>query len=166
LKRRKSITAGELLEQLSRDEDYQRRMAAQEAELAPFYAEVHADEAELVSEIQRLGFDIESVWDLVNNRAHPVLRPRFTGPYLAAYPVLVAHLTRPHHQRIREGIIRALTERDAASIAAEPLLRELRTERNQMTRWVIANALRVLIPPKARRSFPEIDEAYRAGSGL
>ena len=44
MKRRKSITAGELLEQLSRDEDYQRRMAAQEAELAPFYAEVHADE--------------------------------------------------------------------------------------------------------------------------
>jgi hypothetical protein len=166
LKRRKSITAGELLEQLAHDEDYQRRMAALEAELAPLYAAVRADEAELVEEIRQLGFDIESVWDLVNNKAHPVLQPRFTGPYPEAYPILVAHLARPHHQRIREGIIRALTERDAASIATEPLLRELHTERNQMTRWVIANALRVLVPSKARRNLPEIDEAYRAGSGL
>ncbi len=74
--------------------------------------DVMPDESEIVAGARRLGYDIDSVWDFVNNSPHPTLPRRFVGPYERAYPLLIEHLTRAHHPRVREGIIRALTIKD------------------------------------------------------
>ena len=60
-------------------------------------------EAPLIKELRGAGFDVESVWDLVNTAI----------PYPEALPILLAHLERPYPDRVREGIARALAVRDA-----------------------------------------------------
>src|SRR5262249_36979734 len=103
-----------------------------------------------------------SVWDLVNDAPHPVLEGRFVGPYHAAYPALVRHLALPHHRRIKEGIVRALTVRDGGILVEETLLAAFQLEQNPQLRWVLANALRVAGPYHRRRKYPEIAAAYRS----
>jgi hypothetical protein len=61
------------------------------------------DEAELVSEINQCGYEITSVYDLVNTNAK----------YDNILPILVKHLKMKHHDRIKEGLARALTVRSA-----------------------------------------------------
>jgi hypothetical protein len=124
------------------------------------------DERELVLELRQLEFDVDSVYDFVNNESDPLVAGRHRGSYDRAYTVLVAHLRKPHDPAIREGIIRALTEPAAAPVASAALIAELRSEPNQLLRWVIANALRVMLPPVERIPYPEIDRAYADGSGL
>ena len=142
MKRRGKVTAAELLAQLAGDPECQRRRAQQDAEIEALEKILRADEAPLVQGLRGLGFDIESVWDFVNNQPHRVLKRRFLGPYRAAYPVLLGHLRESHHPRIREGIIRALTIDDGGPAIGQALLQELRNEQNQELRWVIANVLR------------------------
>jgi len=157
------ITAAELMAQLERDLEYLARRAAKDAEIEKLAAECKADEAELVYELNEIGVPIDSVWDLVNNKPHSVLERRFTGAYDAAYPILVKHLTAKHHDRVREGIIRSLTEKAAYSIAAEPLLAQLSTETKKHLRWVIANALESMLSSAEIKQHPQIKEALRAG---
>jgi hypothetical protein len=124
-----------------------------------------ADEALMVAEIRGLGYDIDSVWDLVNNTPHPVLQRRFIGGYENAYPVLIRHLKLPHHARIREGVIRALTIRDGGDLVESTLLATLHEETELEFRWLVANALRVAMPYHRRRKHPAIKEALKAGMG-
>src|ERR1700739_370088 len=56
-------------------------------------------EAPLVKELRAAGLEVDSVWDLVNNK---------TGPYPQALRILVDHLRRPYPDAIRDGIARAL----------------------------------------------------------
>jgi hypothetical protein len=56
-----------------------------------------------VEELRAAGVQVSSVWDLVNIEA----------PYPLAIPVLADHLCKPHHPRIREGIVRALAVPEA-----------------------------------------------------
>ncbi len=156
-------TAGELMDELSRNPEYQARRKAQDERVAELQAVCAGDERMLVREIQGLGYQVTSVWDLVNNAPHPFLPRPFTGPYERAYPTLVRHLDVAHHPRIREGIIRALIVRDGGSLVEDALLESFRTERNPGLRWVIANALRVAMPYRRRRRHPEIAAAYRSG---
>jgi hypothetical protein len=122
-----------------------------------------ADEAELVREIRGLGYNIESVYDLVNNAPHPVLVHRFIGPYECAYPVLVKHLRISHHPRIREGIVRALTVRDGGPLVQQALLQEFESESDAELKWLLANALRVAVPYRERKKRPDIAKVYKAG---
>jgi hypothetical protein len=66
-----------------------------------------------------------------------------------------------HDPRIREGIIRALTVKDAGPEAENALLQELETENDRLMRWVIANALQTIIPYKRRTKFPQIADALK-----
>ena len=116
------------------------------------------DEKELVNEIRAVGYEIDSVYDFVNNKPHPTLGNNFTDTYEKAYPILVEHLKKPHHPRIREGIVRALTEKDAAAIAKEPLLEAFHNEKNKFVKWAIANALKYLMSKPERDRHPEIDK--------
>ena len=157
--KRRPVTAKELWDRLHADPEW---VAARETEKK--VREEHkkralADQADLVHAIRGLGYDIESVWDLVTNAPHPVLERRFIGPYDRAYPVLIEHLQLPHMKGVREGIIRALTVADGGDLLEEALLLELRREEDDQLRWVIANALRVAMPYHRRRKHPEIKKA-------
>jgi hypothetical protein len=135
-------------------------MAEKNHQRADRSARLAKDEAELVAEIRSRGYDIDSVWDLVNNSPHPHLKMRFLGPYRKAYPILVKHLAISHDPCVREGIIRALTERDVGPVASEALLREFYKATDKSLRWVLANALRVVLTKSEKKKHPEYKEVY------
>ncbi|RVU30952.1 hypothetical protein [Neptunomonas marina] len=158
-----SMTAAELMANLEDDPEYLARRAVKEAEIEKLSEECRVDEALLIEELNHVGVSVVSVWDLVNNAPHPLLERKFSGSYEIAYPILVNHLRVPHHYRIREGIIRALSERAARKLASAPLLEQLATESNRQHRWVIANALEIMLPRSELDRHPQIEEALRAG---
>lgn len=104
----------------------------------------------LVAELRQCGLDVSSVYDLVNT----------SQSHSNAYPVLVRHLELRHDSRIREGIIRALTVRDAGEEVESALLSEFKTETDPTLKWVLANALRTVMPYRKRKQFPEIAEVF------
>ncbi|MEO0414715.1 MAG: hypothetical protein AAF226_07165 [Verrucomicrobiota bacterium] len=155
------VSAAELMESLKDDPDYQQRRKKKLETLQPIWDERKKDEAELVAEIREVGYEIESVYDLVNNAPHPVLKRGFTGPYPKAYPVLLKHLNLPHEITIREGIIRALTEKDVGREIEDALLENFMKEENQDTKWVLANALSRVMPYQRRKKHPEIKDTLK-----
>ncbi len=91
-------TAAELMAELENNQDYQAMKAKRKqhfSDLEKLYAE---DEKVLVSEINKLGYSIESVWDFVNSKNN----------YLSAVSILIDHLTKQHHPKITSGIARSL----------------------------------------------------------
>lgn len=151
-----SITAEELKRQLDADPKYQKMMQEKEENMRFFETELNKDEEELVREIRQKGYGIESVWDLVNNARHPYLDNKFTGPYKEVYSILVNHLDKPHHLRIREGIIRALTEKDARDIAKDKLIEHFYKETDRSLKWVLANALTTILTQTEKKKNPDI----------
>src|ERR1041385_5580317 len=89
--KRTRTKAQELARQIEQDPEWVARRDEREREFAALEATLREDQRLLVAELRGLGYDVASVWDLVNNTAHPVLKRRFIGPYPAAYPVLVRH---------------------------------------------------------------------------
>lgn len=157
----KPMTARELLDSLATDSAYLEMRAKKDAELAAFSAQFVDEERIISGEAKALGYEIRSVWDFVNNNWHPVLERRFIGPYDFAYPMLTRHLKIPHHPRVREGIIRALTVRDGGELVWQALLHEFQRETDVGLRWVLANALKVAMPYRKRVKFPEIAHAFK-----
>lgn len=151
------------MSQLNSDPEYLARKANKEAEIKELEEHSAKDEAELVADLNKLGLEVKSVWDLVNNSPHQFLERNFVGSYKVAYPLLVKHLEINHHQRIREGIIRALSEKEAREIAAKPLLAELSKEVLKSNKWAIANALNIMLSKKELENLPEVKNAYDAG---
>ena len=80
--------------------------------------------------------------------------------------MLVRHLQVPHHPRVREGIIRALTVRDGGEAVWQALLYEFQRETDTGLRWVLANALKVAMPYRKRVKFPEIAHAFKHAGAL
>jgi hypothetical protein len=155
-KKKGTITAEELQRQVDPIPEYQKMTKEKEEKMRIFKAELDKDEEGLVKEINQKGFDIDSVWDLVNNVKHPFLDNKFTGPYKEVYSILVDHLDKPHHPRIREGIIRALTEKDAREIAKDKLLDNFYNEKDKNLRWVLANALTTILSQTEKKKNPDI----------
>jgi len=118
-----------------------------------------ADESELVQQLNDIGLKVSSVYDLVNNKPVKHLDNKFIGQYSQAYPVLVQHLDKPHDKKIREGIIRALTEKDAKEIAQDKLLNHFTKEQDPMLKWVLANALQTILTQTEKKKFPDIKAA-------
>ncbi len=123
------------------------------------------DQETLVRELNAVGCIVESVYDLVNNRAVEHLENKFLGSYEQAYPILVKHLDLPHHSRIREGIIRALTEKSARSIAKDKLLEHFYKEEDRSMKWVLANALRTVLSASDKKKHPEYKDVFQGTSG-
>src|SRR3546814_1197984 len=94
--------------ELAGNELYQARKRKQEQERAAFSKELAHNAAPLLGELRGLGFEAESVWDLVNA----------PNNYLAAIPVLSKNLSYSYHPRTIEGIVRASTTPTAQGIAA------------------------------------------------
>tara|TARA_R110002096_G_scaffold303080_11_gene498096 strand:- start:4394 stop:4771 length:378 start_codon:yes stop_codon:yes gene_type:complete len=117
-------------------------------------------EEELVLEIRKVGYHIDSVYDLVNNTPHPFLERKFTGSYPLAYPILIKHLNKPYPPLIKEGIVRALAVKDASKVAKQPLLEEFYKDNNKFVKWAIANTLKCYMGKAERDKYPEIDQAF------
>ena len=105
------ITAEDLAKQLAADPVFQAEKSERDAAFAEFGRMLRADEKPLIEALHRVGVMVTSVWDLVNTNES----------YAPAIPVLVEFLSRPHHIRIREGIVRALTTPEAIGHAAAVL---------------------------------------------
>ena len=163
---RKATTALELMHALAADPAHQELMARKRAELAAYAAEFADEEKAIAAEAKALGYAISSVWDLVNNAPHPILDRPFVGPYDRAYPMLVRHLQLPHHHRVREGVIRALTVRDGGEAVWRALYHEFTHETDKNLRWVLANALKIVMPYRKRVKIPEIALAHKSGGAL
>jgi len=133
-RKRRMVTAAELVAKLEADPEYRRKEREQERKRAAFEAELAKDEANLVKDLARAGVRVTSVWDLVNTQE----------PYPNAIPVLLDHLKRSHHRRIREGIVRALSVPEAQDIAFSDLYREFQSisvEEDFQLKWLVGGAL-------------------------
>jgi hypothetical protein len=129
----KSMSAAELMAQLQRDPEFVRKNGERETQQRAVEAQLRAEEQPLLAELANAGVHVASVWDLVNSRSS----------YAAAIPVLTRHLRLPYHPKIREGLARALTVREARGVAGRAILDELKRpdESSHELRWVLANAL-------------------------
>jgi uncharacterized protein (UPF0335 family) len=154
--KKKKITLAELQAALQADPERNDRMKDKERRLEEKDKACAEDEAELVREIREAGYDIDSVYALINNDPHEVLERRFLGAYPKAYPILIRHLSTPHRKEIPEGIIRALTVKDAGPELEKTLLEQFDTESDFNLRWVLANALQTAMPYHRRKKHPEI----------
>lgn len=70
----------------------------------------------VVKALRRAGVHVESVYDLVND---PSSHPKAVEP-------LLVMLSKIEESTIKEGIVRALADKAAKGVAAEPMIRELR----------------------------------------
>lgn len=102
------------------------------------------------------GLEVSSIYDLVNTSI----------PYPKAIPVLLRLLPDVTDERIKEGVVRALTIKEARGIAAKPLIREFiqipgydpTSSLSVILKWAIANALSVVADDSV---FEEIAELVR-----
>jgi len=144
-------TAAEFLAELEGDQEYQSRMRERERKRKELEELLSKDEASLVEALNRNGFEVESVWDLVNTKA----------TYAGAIPILVEHLGAEHHPRTKEGIVRALTVKEARGLATSALIDEYKKSDDEDPsgfKWVVANALTVAADES---SVPDIVELVK-----
>jgi hypothetical protein len=118
---------------------------------------------ELVLELHEVGVSARSVWDLVNT----------DQPYGPAIPVLVSWLrslrgvdvSQREYRGLYEGVVRALTIKEARPLAAPPLLLEdfWRIDDDSI-RWTVGNALGVLADRSMVDDLLEIVRERRFGA--
>ena len=132
----KPKSAAELMLQLQDDPEFVRNNAERMARQEALAGQLRIQEEPLLRELAGIGVVVESVWDLVNTAAD----------YSPAIPILGRHLQQPYHQRIVEGIARALTTKKAQGLAGSAILQKLKQadEPSPETRWALANALVVV----------------------
>ena len=124
--------SSDFLEELANDPQYQEMLREKETKRAAFEAELDQDEKSLVRELWDAGVDVQSVWDLVNTNTE----------YPNAIPILVAHLSKDHHIRTVEGIVRALTVPYAQGIATSSLIELFkRTDPESELKWLLGAAI-------------------------
>lgn len=98
------------------------------------------EDEDIVAAIRQRGLDISSVWDLVHART----------PYPEAIPVLIERLSALRDRDTVEGVVRALTVKEARPAAGRALVEALKqrigdtSPRAASLRWAIANALTVV----------------------
>lgn len=152
----------DLKNKLDKEPEHQSMIKEKERKLKELELMCAEDEKDMLKELKSEGYKVSSVWDFVNNNVRYSFLRKFTGTYERAYPILVKHLRIEHHPRVREGIIRALTEKDANSTASEALLNVFYEEKDPYTKWVLSNALRTVLSPSQKRKHPEYKDIYNA----
>jgi len=160
------MKASDLMKKHEADPEYQEMRKRKDLELKEREVLLAADEQGLVEELAKAGYEVDSIWDFVNNNNRYDFLRKFEGNYTSAYPILVKHLDIEHHPRIREGIIRALTEKDANEMASEALLAAFYQEQDSNLKWVLANALRTVLTRSQKAKHPEYKEIYDAKGQL
>lgn len=148
------VTAQQLMKELSKDPVYVARQAELERLRAERLERSRREQFVLLKALRDVGISVNTVWDLVNSRE----------TYREAIPALVEALEQPYPLKVKEGVIRALTVKEARGQAGWPLLhlfsslpQELSNFQHSDFRWVIANAL-------TRASTPDMYEALLAAA--
>jgi HEAT repeat protein len=121
-----------------------------------------AEDAAVAEALRFAGLKVSSVYDLVNTRAS----------YSDAIPVLLRLLPDLKHHIIREGVVRALTVKDARGTAVDPLIVEFMKipfegddrDAEQLLKWTIGNALRVTATKDDLHKLIELARDRRHGS--
>jgi len=99
----KPVTADEAMRILSRDPDWVAMRREQDLKAAEQEIRLSKIEETLLSDLEKVGIRVRSVWDLVNTNAS----------YEPAMPLLLIHLRKPYPSVTLEGISRALGVREA-----------------------------------------------------
>lgn len=91
----------------------------------------------LTDELAEIGINIVNIWDLVNTKVK----------YPKAIPILIKHLQFDYSDKIKEGIVRALTVPEAKGLVVPFLIKEyLQLPNNKKNlKWIIGNAVNVTI---------------------
>lgn len=133
----KEITAEELLRQLESDPEWVARRDETEALRADEERRLEADEQPIVADLQRVGYEVTSVWDL---HSTPRLYPK-------AVPVLLHHLKNVKFlPKTREGVARALSYKGAPEILPAMIESFQRDPDSSLNgpKWAKANAIEIL----------------------
>jgi hypothetical protein len=135
--RRKALTAREFIAQRPDgppDPAVRAKLArlADERRSRELYYERAAEP--LLTDLRSVGYDVGSVWDLVN----------VEDDYPDALPVLVRHLVKPYPPVIRDGIARALAV-GRALFAWDLLYEQYLTEEDRSVKDGIATALSAMV---------------------
>jgi len=149
-------SVAEFLNDLNQDPHYQELMRERKDRRMKTEKMLNEDENPIVLDLKSTGLEVSSVWDLVNEKSS----------YAKAIPVLLSHLKRDYHPKTKEGIIRALTTREARGIATEEIIEQYdRAPEDTLTnlKWVLANCLTEIAD---MRSLPKIRELASNNSHL
>lgn len=115
------------------------------------------DDNKICEELAKIGINVAGVYDLVNSKAS----------YPEAIPVLVNLLQYDFsNEKAQEGIVRALTVKEAIGIANKSLLRlyEVTPKAQNLFRWTIGNAFTVVM---TREDVPDVLRIVRSkGNGM
>lgn len=146
--------AGNFLEELANDPEYQAMRKRKDAEHAAAVAKNRREEATLVQELQDAGVHVivknipgqgyegplRSVGDLVNTNSR----------YPKAIPILVKHLQLDYSRNVKECIVRALAVTEARDIATERLIEEFVKieDPDSNLKWVVGLAVAETTTPK------------------
>jgi hypothetical protein len=128
--KKNKTTAAELMAKLNANPEYLARRQASEEALIKRQAQFAQDEAPLVADLQAVGVDVTSAWDMVN------LKESFP----TAMPVLHKHLSLDYPPKVREGIARAMSE-GAARPYWKDLVELYEREANTQVKDALAVAL-------------------------
>jgi len=88
---------------------------------------------DLINELKKAGIVITSIWDLVNTKKK----------YPEAIDILLKYLPLAKNEKNKEGIVRALTVKEARGKASSLLIKEYENtpKEKENLRWVIGNAI-------------------------
>jgi HEAT repeat protein len=93
---------------------------------------METEDTKIARKLRDVGIVVESVYDLVNT----------SMSYPEAIPILLEALkTGIEHDGTKEGVIRALTVKEAKGVAGPVLIREFYRTVNPTLRWTIGNAM-------------------------
>lgn len=115
-----------------------------------FSNELKLEILSLSNELKAVGSKFLYPWDMVNSKEI----------YPEAIDILIEHLHKPYHEKNKEGIIRALTVKEAKGRANSSLINEYNniSKANHHLRWIIGNAFTVIITPGDFESVSSIVE--------
>lgn len=101
---------------------------------------IEQEDRRVCDELSEIGIKVNSVYELVNS----------STSYVEAIPVLLAMLTQVKSETIIEGIVRALTVKEARGLAAKPLIDffekyETSNPHQELTKWAIGNTISFVV---------------------
>jgi hypothetical protein len=114
-----------------------------------------SDAYQVIEELRALGFPFSSLDDLVNKPVNDRL----------VIEVLSKHIAKPYPQDVKEWFIRAVSLRAGRGIIGGQLLEEFKNSSDEDYKWVIGNAIEVVINDELVPSILEMMEGGTIGSG-
>lgn len=154
------ITAGELMEQLAKDPDYQAAMRERDRQSEARRREYFEAARPVLEELEAAGVRVEGDLMTIDGREN----------YAAALPILLRWLPKIDHEIVKETLVRGLTSKWARPEAARPLVDEFRriAGREEKLGWLIGSALETVADESVRDDLLELatDRSFGRARGF